>query len=410
MEISLSHNWRRQCHRFLNSPSQYCSPYSSNQTKFRQKTHKTRVKMIELPNELWLITFDLVIEEGTIRLDRCDYTTFPIIGSCFFHSVHCYQFYDSYYRLRLVCRRFNAILGARPWQSFSDSSSLPFPITTRSLYLHLESLGSQHFQRLFAETSRFGRLVSLDVDCGISPCYFLEASPGQTFPNVQRLVLRVANTPFSPPYGPFWRLVNCAFPLLVTFVLIAEHWFVPGQQIQRKEDDEIVSFEQLEILYLHSRVLCLECRFPRLRHASISACSESELEILIRSPHLQSLLIRSHRRIDVSSCERLKLLGFEHHPFCRVVPLGLNHPVENVWIYCSYTFPDPDDVFPTLWKIAPRAHRIIVEFPSSHEQNHWRKICERIGMPYFNSFGLSMMPPVALGDRCLVFEWERAVP
>jgi hypothetical protein len=376
---------------------------------FRRKTYKTRVKVPPLPSELWLIIFDIVIEEGIVRLDQCDYTTFPHISSSFTTSARSHQFYDSYYRLRLVCRRFNTMLGARPWQSFSDSSSLPFPTTTRSLYLDLKKVLSSHFQRLFAETSTFGRLVSLDVNCGRSPFYFFEASAGRAFPNVKRLILKIENMPHWPRDGQFWSLLYSSFPLLVTFVLLAEYWTIP-EELEWKEGDEIVCFEWLEILYFHDRVPYLGCHFPHLRHASIWACSSRELQILLRSPHLESLLIRSAfvaglSIIDVTSCLRLKLLGLNYRLFTRVVLLGLYHPVEHIWLYYPFTDPDPD-LFQKLWRTAPKAYRIIVEFTSYNWEFDWREFHEQLGRDS-DSFGMSMIPS-AYGDGCLVFERQPA--
>jgi hypothetical protein len=368
---------------------------------FRRKNSKIRVEMPPLPTELWLVIFDIVIEEGIIRLDQCDYTTFPRMASPFSASARCYQFYDSYYRLRLVCRRFNTLLGTRPWQSFSDSSSLPFPIPSRSLYIDLKSLNSPHFQRLFAEASSFGRLVSLDVDCGRSPRHFLEASAGRAFPNVQRLVLRVENKPFAASDIPFWMLVNCAFPLLVTFVLLAEEWFVPWE-FKWKEGDEMICFERLEILYFRNRAPYLGCHFPRLRHASIWVCDLTELKILTRSPHIESLLMRSapfYPTIDVTSCLRLKLLGFDYDLLSEVVPLDVAHPVDHIWVYYRFSGLEVE-LFQKLWIKAPKVDRIIIEFSSSDVQSEFREYFESIGIK-FDTFAPSEIP-FAHGDRYLV--------
>src|ERR1700689_2633178 len=100
--------------------------------------------MTILPAEIWLIIFDTVIEEAIIWLEHCDYTTYPYIQA-FISSTHPRnQLYDTYCRLRLVCRRFNALLGDRPSQLFVDSTPLPLLPTTRALYLNLDALYAPH--------------------------------------------------------------------------------------------------------------------------------------------------------------------------------------------------------------------------------------------------------------------------
>jgi hypothetical protein len=308
-------------------------------------------------------------------------------------SAHRHRFYDSYCRLRLVCRRFNTLLGARPWETFSGFSLLPFPSTTRALYIDLYTVHKTHFQRLFAETLTFRRLISLDVYCDFSPSQFLRESAGPAFPNVQRLTLRFAYWPHSPPRGPFWTLLHCAFPLLVTLALVTEFREVTDE-LPLAKDDEVVCFEWLEILYFSGTVRYSECLFPRLRHASIWRCSLPELKILIRSPHLESLLIRSayfpRHNIDVTSCTRLKLLGFPDCPFIGLVPLGPDHPVEHIWIYSPDSSGNPE-LFKPLSRRLSKISRITVDFLSSNSAHHWRRIVQfrSIGL---NSLGLTMGP------------------
>ena len=269
-----------------------------------RRKNKTRIKTASLPTELWLIIFDIVIEEGIIRLDDCDHMTFPHVEASFSSSAPRYQFYDSYWRLRLVCRGFNILLSNQPWQFFSGSWSLPFPISTRALYVDHKTLS---IQSLSAEMLTFGRIVSLDVEGVALSYFFLQARVGRAFPNVQRLNLKFVNRPYPPLKGSFWTLLHCLFPCLVTLILLGESRIIV-QGVQWKEGDKIIRFERLEILYFSDKVPYLACDFPRLRHASIWGCLLSELKILTRSPHLESLLIRStyipKHNIDVISCIR----------------------------------------------------------------------------------------------------------
>jgi hypothetical protein len=324
------------------------------------------------------------------------------VGPSFSASPLAYHFYDSYRRLRLVCRRFNALLSVPPWQFFSDSTSPPFPISTRALYLDFTTLPKMHFHRLLAEPSTCGRLVSINVECPIYSCDFLRASTGRVFPSVQRLVIRFINRSYSPPEGSFWHLLHSAFPLLVTLVLETEYWTF-GEDLGLKEGDEGICFEKLEILYLSRKITYLGCKFPCLRHASIWGCSLPELEILTRSPHLESLLIQStcmpSHNIDVTSCSRLKLLGFPDCPYIGVVPLGVDHPVEHIWIYSTGLFGNAK-LFEQLSRRLPKISRITVEFLSS-DREHRRRRTNEFRRMRLDSFGLTMRPSVF---PTLVFE------
>jgi hypothetical protein len=353
--------------------------------------------MAPLPTELWLIIFDIVLEEGIIWLDHCDHTTFPHISNSLSSSVsRHHQRYDSYYRLRLVCRKFNTLLGARPWQSFSDSSSLPFPITTRVLYLDLEALSKPHFQRLLPGTLAYRRLIHLDVTCNLSQSTdnvnlskFLHA--GRVFSNVQRLTLRPLDCAYAKSQFSFWTPLNRTFPSLVTLVVVnTQQWLA----ILQEAGDDVPCFERLEILYLNREIPYSSCHFPRLRHASVWQCTPDVLETLIRSPHLESLLIRAayfpRYNIDVTSCTRLKLLGFLDCPFTGLCPLGPDHPVEHIWIYSPDSSGNPE-FFKPLSRRLSKISRITVDFSSSNSAHHSRRVAQfqAIGL---RSFGLTMGP------------------
>jgi hypothetical protein len=287
---------------------------------------------MQLPTELWLAIFDIVIADGIIH---CDPATFPYFKVSFSSITHDRQLYKIYYRLRLVCRRFNTLLGAPPWQSFSDST-LPLLITTRALLFDLYACSKPDFQLFLTETITCGRLVHLDVQYYSSHSSgelhlsdFLCAGP--VFRNVQRLTLRPTQGRLLSKAST-WARLNRAFPFLATFVISAHRWNTVD--VLRSEMGEVACFERLETLYLDGQAKCLGCHFPRLRNASIGKCSQKELEILIRSPHLESLLIRSDwfgDSIDVSSCPRLKLLGLPYHSSTGVVPIGCDHAVEHIW-------------------------------------------------------------------------------
>jgi hypothetical protein len=365
--------------------------------------------MAPLPTELWLIIFDIVIEEGIIWLDHCDHTSFPHISNSLSSSVsRHHQQYDSYYRLRLVCRKFNSLLGARPWQSLSDSASLPFLITTRVLYLDLEALSQPHFQRLLPGRSAYGRLVYLDVTCELSQSpdrlnlsQFLHA--GQVFSNVQRLTLRLVNRACLQSQVSFWTRLNRTFPFLVTLAVVTVNIAVA---IRLEAGDNVPYFERLEILYLNGEIYYSGCHFPRLRHASVWQCSRPELETLTDSPHLESLLFRPYlpyHIIDATSFFRLKLLGFPDHMATEVIPLLYDHLVEHIWLFSTF-YSDHIDIFRQLSRL-PKVSRITVEFCSSDWRWFWPPIDNLRGRK-FGSFELSTRS-LTYCDRFLVFEREQ---
>jgi hypothetical protein len=362
---------------------------------FRRQKHKTRIEIAPLPIELWLVIFDIVIEEGIIRLDHCDYTTFPHMWAALPSSTSRYQVYDSYWRLRLVCRRFNSMLGTLPYQFFSDSSSLPFPNPTRALYSDLEALSPLNFQRLAVGTPTRGRLVYLDVTCTLSESpdrlslsEFLETGP--VFKNVRRVTLRLVIKVFFQSQGAFWTQLNCAFPSLVTLAVVMEGSVAVAL---KSVGNLVVHFQELEILYLKGEITYSGCHFPRLRHASVWRCRRPELELLTRSPHLESLLIRTYMYsplIDVTSCLRLKLLGFPDDSAIGLVLLGPDHPVEQIWIY-SVGFTGNRDLYSQLAGRLPGISRITVEFLPSYWQHYWRRIDDFREMR-LDSFGLTIRP------------------
>jgi hypothetical protein len=243
----------------------------------RQNNYETTAEMVPLPSELWLIVFNLGIEEGIIWLYQCDYTTFPHMRSSLFSSASRSQVYGSYWRLRLVCRRFNSLLRTLP---FSKISLLPIPISTRALSLDFETLSNSHFQRLLAETLACGRLVYIDVTCNrsyrldrLTLCKFLDT--GRVFHNVQRLTLRLANERFPQSLVSLWSYLSSGFPSSMTFAMVTGR---ANLMLQEEKDSEAICFERLEILYLGGAVTYSGCHFPRLQHASVLQCAGPDLK------------------------------------------------------------------------------------------------------------------------------------
>jgi hypothetical protein len=360
--------------------------------------------MTILPPEIWLIIFDTVIEEAIISLEHCDYTTYSLIQSFLSSSYSHRRLYDSYCRLRLVCRRFNALLGDRPSQSFTDSTPFPLPPTTRALYINLYAVSALHFRHLLAEPTAYRRLVYLDVTCvvnqrmyGTHLSEFLAVSARQAFPNVRRLSLRIVTLYWGPRDWKeisFWTRLHSSFPLLVTLVITAAQY---GSQVLSEMAWKVVTFEMMETLYLEGTIEYSGCYFPRLRHASISSTSHFSTKPLFEiSPHLESLIARPNwpdQPIDASSFSHLRSLGIPYARLREVVRLGRHHPLEQLRLF-SYAFPDDSNKFGPLKEILERMPGIsqIIVNDSSAPEKRSKPYTDDFQRRKLYSIGLSAVP------------------
>jgi hypothetical protein len=363
--------------------------------------------MIQLPTELWLIIFDLVIQEGIIRVDQCDHTKFPYIQSILSEPNLRHHADDSYHRLRLVCRSFKVILGDPPSQILSPSYTFPLSTTIRALILDLDAWPRTDFQLLSAETLSCRRIVYLDVTCGLKSSSdhidlsdFLGACKGRAFHEVQRLTLRIMNNQrFTQYEESFWVRLHDAFPWLVTLVITQE---IPNGYMELGAVARVVSFDYLEVLYISWAIMYTGCHFPRLRHASIWSCSK--LDILTSSPHLESLLIRSFhdRLINLGSCPRLKLLGIHAVASGYVNPPEGDYPLEHLWIFI-YNQLGNSQLTMELLKGLPRILRVTFDLSRVTGNQTRTQIAKGLQRIEFGSIGLKMQPHVH-GDDLLVLE------
>ena len=366
--------------------------------------------------------FDLVIKEAIIWPEHCNYTTFPYIQKFLSSNHPHHRFYESYCRLRLVCRNFYALLGDRPSQSFFDSTSLPLPISTRALYLNFAVLQATRFQRLLADPSTCGRLVYLDVTCALPLIprrthlfSFLAATPEEAFPNVQRLSLRIDKASWVPrdytDYS-FWRRLHRAFPLVVTLVITVDQGHY-GCLILSEMVWEPVTFERMETLHLEGSIMYSGCHFPRLRHASIFSTDRFLTTHLLKlSPHIESLVAGPTWRgqpIDAGSFSRLRSLGIPKSWLQEVVPLDRYHPLECLWLLSCDV---PDDYgeygpFKEILEKAPGISQIIVDL-SSPPWKRPKPCIDEFRRMNMDSIGLSVIPS-AYGDHILVCRRSNAV-
>ena len=370
-----------------------------------------------LPAEIWLMIFDIVIEEAIIWLEHCDYTTYPHIQALLSSTYPRHQLYDSYCRLRLVCRRFNALLGDRPSQSFVDLTPLPLHPTTRALYFNLDALYAPHFQDLLAEPATYRRLVYLDVTCVVFPILyrthlsdFLAASAGQAFPNVRRLSLRIVKLYWERrdhEEMSFWTRLHRAFPLLVTLVITVDHahyWCLTLSEMVWN----VVTFEMMETLYLEGTIEYSGCHFPRLRHASITSTDRfSSTKLIEPAPHLECLIACPNwpdQPINTRSFSHLRSLGIPNSRLHDILPLGRHHPLERLWLV-SYAIPDDYreyGPFKEVLKNMPGISQIIVDLSSVTGKRRKPSIDDFQRMK-LDSIGLSIVPS-AYDDHILVIK------
>jgi hypothetical protein len=363
--------------------------------------------MTALPTELWIIIFDLVIQDGIIRVDDCDHTKFPYIQSILSSANLRYHSYDSYHRLRLVCRGFRAILGDPPSQILSPSSTLPLSAT-------IDAWPWTDFQLLSAERPLCGRLVYFDVTCGIIPSLdlptlfaFLQACAGRAFPNIQRLTLRMLNNRGSVwEEKSFWVRLHDAFPWLVTLVITQENH--RGGDVILAPANGVVLFEWLEILYMGSGISYAGCRFPRLRHASVWSCLSSELRIFTASARLESLLILSADRpiINLDLFSRLKLLRIQDAIWYQMVSPEVEHPLEHLWVFIDNQVGHYRTAM-ELVKRLPQISRVTIEFSSSINEQGRTRITEDLQKIDFASIEMMIRPGID-SDGLLVIERSAA--
>jgi hypothetical protein len=362
--------------------------------------------MTTLPPELWLIILDMVVEENVVGSWQCDRATFPFMRKSLHNGTDLYRLRDLHRRLRLVCRSFNAMVGSNPMHYFSPLASFPFPNTTRALVLHLAAVPATPFQRLLAETSTCRQLVCLEVTCSLNPISdwpsassFLRASVGRVLPNVQRLVLRLANHLTPGDEQPLWSPLNHAFPLLVTLVISLERVLGDGL-LPVGLMDEDVTLERLEILYLGGAIPYWGLNLPRLRYASIATCSKLAGANLKRSPHLDSLFVRNPwipMSLDVGSYSHLRLLGLDEVHLARtnLVLLDDDHPLEHFWLFMAGKPRGEGRYWPFDWILErlPRISRITIDFLLVDVEALRRRTEEfrRMKLAYI---GLSIMQPV----------------
>jgi hypothetical protein len=253
--------------------------------------------MATLPPELWIMIFDIVIEDGIVRLDQCDRDTFPYNYVSLSPGQDRYRFYRSYHRLRLVCRSFNALLGTRPYCDLF-TSSFPLPASIRALRIPaFDGSNEPAFRQLLVDASRCERLVCLEVFCYNSTSSnlpnisnLLQAGDGRAFSNVRRLAVSFLENTFLHAEFSFWTRLRRAFPQLVTLFMEVDEGYL------YLDDNTEVTFETLEILHVAGGTGDIgysDCRFPRLRHAFLGHCSTHKFETFGHSLQLESLLIRS---------------------------------------------------------------------------------------------------------------------
>jgi hypothetical protein len=370
--------------------------------------------MAMLPLELWIMIFDMVIEEGIIRLDQCDYNTFPR-DHMFLSPVPTRdRFYGSYCRLRLVCRSFNALLGTRP-QCKLGISYFPFPMRVRALHVGDPGLpNAPVFRQLLEDASRCERLVFLNITCSITTEFgetnlpdLFSAGEAGAFPNVNRLTLWILTEHPSEGEISFWTHLHRGFAELVTLSVDTNYGFL----YLKGEPDSVTTFGRLETLYVGLGVSWSGCHFPRLRHASAPTLSVSSVpETFRRSPHLECLLITSRYSelsVDVGSFPRLRVLSVHEYQLQKVVALDCDHPLEHLWLHLGDRSKNPG-LIEEIVKRIPRIIRITLNLSFVTPNRRTERIQELKSMR-LDLFGPALKP-VELNSRLLFIEQSVTIP
>jgi hypothetical protein len=145
--------------------------------------------------ELWLIILDMVIAAGITLLEQCDHAYFPDIYAHLLLAAPRAPVDNSYGQLRLVCRTFNALLGASP-HYIMESSRDSIPASARAVYIIEYLTPTEHVRRLLEEPSICHRLVHLDTffnHPALPPTTLdLLCENSGAFPNLCCLTLRLA--------------------------------------------------------------------------------------------------------------------------------------------------------------------------------------------------------------------------
>jgi hypothetical protein len=153
---------------------------------------------------------------------------------------------------------------------------------------------------------------------------------GHAFPAVRTLCLSLGIPNMDERSVPrFWGRLNEAFPYLTCFTLRG------SKGVTTTYPDELVTLENIEIIdwnigALHS------VQFPRLRHVAYDNVPRWGLERFSKSPHLESLLLRSDNLgplFQWGLLPNLRLLGLQARETCHFPRLPEGHPLQHLHIY-----------------------------------------------------------------------------
>jgi hypothetical protein len=373
------------------------------------------------PVELWLMIMPLVIEEAIIRVDGCDHTTFPYIRTLLYAEEHRYRSCGTCVRLRLVCRTFNLLVGSLPPYQFTQTHLSPeMPNVTKAVYIDLGG-GDAVRSRGLGHASNCQQLVHLDVGCGLhdgeSIFDLVGASDVRCFGNVRRLTLRISEDPAARGTVPFWDPLHRVFPLLVTLVVATDDTISSGARAVSGPSGD-VSFERLEILHLGRGIPGWGLAFPRLRHASVDVLSHHELDVLRRSPDLESLFVGSFvgRQVafDLGSLLHPKVLGIREGLQWTVAPFDRGHRLEHLWLFGRpmeghQGFYDDQGSFWTNLQMFPGISRLTLDLSSvpwrrAVRTSKFQRERERLA-----SLGILVRPPRYSGDPIVEMDCSRVV-
>jgi hypothetical protein len=210
------------------------------------------------------------------------------------------------------------------------------------------------------------------------------------------------NKPYNHHKIAFWGPLHRAFPLLVTLAITTDCTY--KHRISLGGENDVVTFENLEILYLDSGVMYSGCHFPRLKHASLPI-GPSELEMVARSPHLESLLVPGlpfpPHSFDLGRFPDLKLLGFREGFEYLLASMYRDHPLEHLWLFGVNAKGDYRPIQAVMDRF-PQISRLTVDLSAVTRRRE--QLSEEVRQMRLASINLSSKPPRYEGDPILDME------
>ncbi|PVG02874.1 hypothetical protein CPB86DRAFT_485191 [Serendipita vermifera] len=248
----------------------------------RRKPYSTPQFDVALPYEIWSVILWIVLDRIIDPLAYCDSDTYPKLRYRFDDAQG--RHFQDWFKLRLVCRTWNSILGNCPHIVCSVDKSIPAEhrlARVTSMRCIPYGLCGERVTNL----DRYPQLTSKLTMLAFST--YLHWSDQKftheciTFNNVTCLYLGWLEVPAGRP--DFWPSFSASFPRLI-WLTVRGSLHLSGK----------ISLPNLQILTMYPFALHEEVGYdlPSLRHLSISALSSPRRLLSTHGPSLHSLLLQ----------------------------------------------------------------------------------------------------------------------